>query len=76
MIWAGCFEEIFKVIGRLSCLALRIMLGSSDELLAGVVSVLVIITPVVAGGNPDSLWLLLQPFLSLLAPLLAPLLVA
>jgi hypothetical protein len=59
MIWAGCFEELFEVIGRLSCLALRITLGSNDELLAGVVSVLVVITPVVASGNPDSMWLLL-----------------
>jgi hypothetical protein len=73
MIWAGCFKNLFKVIGGLSCLELRIMLIDGDELFIGVTSVLVANTLVTVGGNRDSLWSPLRPLLSLIAPHLAPL---
>jgi hypothetical protein len=73
MIWAGCFKKLFKVIGGLSCLELRIMLIDGDELFVGVTSVLVANTLVTVGGDRDSLWSLLRPLLSLIAPHLAPL---
>jgi hypothetical protein len=52
MTWAGCFEKPFEVISRLPCLALRITLGSGDELLIGVASILVIAL-IIAGGDRD-----------------------
>jgi hypothetical protein len=53
MIWAGCFEKLFEVIGGLPRLALRIVLG--------VTNVLVILTLITTSGDRDSMWLPLQP---------------
>jgi hypothetical protein len=61
MIWAGCFEKLFDVIGKLLRLVLRITLGDGDELLVGVASVLVIIALITSGGDRDSLWSSLRP---------------
>jgi hypothetical protein len=39
MIWVGCFQKLFKVIGGLPLLALRITLGSAmSSLLESLVS--------------------------------------
>jgi hypothetical protein len=59
MIWVGCFEKHFNVIGGLLRLALRITLNSGDERLVGAVSILVVIALTAAGGDCDSLWSLL-----------------
>jgi hypothetical protein len=63
MIWAGCVEKLFEVIGGLSHLPLRIALSGGDKLLVGVASILVIITLIVAGGDRNSLWLPFWPSL-------------
>jgi hypothetical protein len=55
MIWLGCFEKLLEVIRRLPRLAFKIMLGSGNELLVGVVNVLIIITFITTGGDCDSL---------------------
>jgi hypothetical protein len=51
------------VIGELPSLTLRIMLGSGDQFLIRVTSIIVVITLVIAGSNHDSLWSLLRPHL-------------
>jgi hypothetical protein len=63
MVWVGCFEKLFEVIGGLSRLVLRIELGSGDELLLEVTDVLVVLALVAAGGDCDPLWSLLRPSL-------------
>jgi hypothetical protein len=55
MIWARCLEKLLKMIRRLSCLALKIVLSGNYELLTRVTSVVVIIVLIIAGGDHDSL---------------------
>jgi hypothetical protein len=61
MIWLGCFEKLLDVIRWLSRLVFKIMLGNGNELLVGVVNVLIIITFVTTGGDCDSLGPALRP---------------
>jgi hypothetical protein len=55
MIWAGLLEEVFKVIGRLLRLTLEVVLSSSDVFFIKVLSLLIIVTLLAAGGNGDPL---------------------
>jgi hypothetical protein len=55
MIWASCFEMLFKVISSLPHLVLSVSIGGGDELLIRVTSILVVAL-IAAGGDHDSLW--------------------
>jgi hypothetical protein len=44
LVWVGCLEKLLEVMGRLPCLALEVMPGSSNVLLVGVVDVLVVVS--------------------------------
>jgi hypothetical protein len=61
MIWAGQFEKLLEVIRGQPHLALKITLGSGNELLIGVTDVLVIITLFTTIGGHNSLGPLLWP---------------
>jgi hypothetical protein len=61
MIWAGQFEKLLEVIRGQPHLALKITLGSGNELLIGVTEVLVVITLFTTIGGHNSLGPLLWP---------------
>jgi hypothetical protein len=61
MVGSGRLEKLIEVIGRLPRLALEITLGSGNELYVGIVSLLVVVTLVIAGSDCASLGLLLWP---------------
>jgi hypothetical protein len=61
MVGAGRFEKLLKVIGGLPCLVLEVTFSSGNELLIGVIGLLVFATLVTAGGDCDSLGSLLWP---------------
>jgi hypothetical protein len=42
MIGAGCFKKLLEVVDGMPCMALKITLGSIDELLVGVASTLLL----------------------------------
>jgi hypothetical protein len=54
-IWAGHLAELSKVIGRLPRLELEVMLSGSDVFFIGVLSLLVVVALITAGGNGDPL---------------------
>jgi hypothetical protein len=55
MIGAGRLEKLLEVIYRLSRLVLEVMLDGGNELIVGIVSLLVIVALVAAGSDCDSL---------------------
>jgi hypothetical protein len=61
MIGAGCLKKLLDLIRRLPCLALDVTLGSGDELLVGVIGLLVVVTLVAASSDHDSWASLLRP---------------
>jgi hypothetical protein len=61
MVGAGRLEKLLEVIGRLPCLSLEVVLGGGNELLIGVVSLLVVVTLIIASSNCDPLGSLLWP---------------
>jgi hypothetical protein len=61
MIGVGCLEKLLDLIRRLPCLALDVTLCSGDELLVGVIGLLVIVTLVAASSDHDSWASLLRP---------------
>jgi hypothetical protein len=76
MIWAGHLEELFKVIGTLSCLALEVTLSDNDVFFIEVINLLVVLTLVATGSNGDLLGHRFDPLLLPLALLFTPLLAA
>jgi hypothetical protein len=73
MIGAGRLEKLLEVIYRLSRLVLEVMLDGGNELIVGIVSLLVIVALVAAGSDCDSLgsplWPPLVAFRALLCSL-------
>jgi hypothetical protein len=61
MVGACHFEKFLEVIERLSCLVLEVTLGSSNELLVRIISLLVVVTLFVAASDYYSLGSLLWP---------------
>jgi hypothetical protein len=61
MVGASRFEKLLEVINGLPHLALEVRLSSGNELLVGVISLLVIAALIVAGSDCDSLESLLWP---------------
>jgi hypothetical protein len=61
MVWAGHLEKLLKVINRLSCLALEVTLDGSAMLLVRVISLLVVITFIIASSICDPLGAPLWP---------------
>jgi hypothetical protein len=61
VIGVGCFEKLLEVICGLSCLELKVALGSGNEFLVRVASIVVIIILIAACGDCDSLGSLLRP---------------
>jgi hypothetical protein len=53
MVWADPFEKFLKMVFRLPCLALEVVLSDRDILLLGVVRFLVVVAA--AGSNYDPL---------------------
>jgi hypothetical protein len=76
MVWAGRLEKLLKVINRLSCLALEVMLDGSAMLLVRVISLLVVIAFIIASSICDPLGHHFGPLLLPLALLLVSLPVA
>jgi hypothetical protein len=56
MIGAGCLKKLLEVIGGLSRLALEVALSNGDELLVGVIGVLVIVDLIAALTPSCCLW--------------------
>jgi hypothetical protein len=73
MIWACHFEELFKVIGKLSCLVLKVTLNDSDVFFVRVIGLLVMVTLITPSSNGDLLGALLWPLLLPLPLLFTPL---
>jgi hypothetical protein len=44
MVGTGCLEKLLKVISRLSRLAFEVALGGGDELLIGIIGILVVVS--------------------------------
>jgi hypothetical protein len=61
MVGAGRFEKLLKVISGLPSLVLEVTFSGGNELLIGVVGLLVFAALVTAGGDCDSLGSLLWP---------------
>jgi hypothetical protein len=61
MIGAGCLKKLLEVIGGLLHLALDVTLSIDDEILIGVIGLLVIVALVVASSYRDKLGLPLHP---------------
>ncbi len=66
MVGSGRLEKLIEVIGTLPRLALEVTLGGGNELLIGIVSLLVVVTLIIAGSNCD---LLRAPLLPLFVAL-------
>jgi hypothetical protein len=64
MVGVGSLEKLLEVIGRLSCLALEVVLGSSDVFLIRVISLLVVVKLIIASSNCDPLGAPLWPSLT------------
>jgi hypothetical protein len=72
MVGAGHFEKLLEVIGRLPRLVLEIALSSGNELLVGVINLLVVAALVAAHCDRDSLGSMLwSPPIAFGAPLCA-----
>jgi hypothetical protein len=74
MVGTGQFEKLLEVIDGLPRLMLEVTLSSGNELLIGVIGLLVIAALIIAGTNHNSLGSPLCPLLSPLALLFMPLL--
>jgi hypothetical protein len=61
MIGAGHLEKLLKVINVLPHLALEVALDDGDELLVGIIGLLVVVVLVTDGSDCDSLGSLLRP---------------
>jgi hypothetical protein len=70
MVGAGHLEKLFEVIDRLSRLALEVLLNSDNELLVGVVDLLLVVILITAGCNHDPLGSpLWPPLVAFVSPL-------
>jgi hypothetical protein len=61
MIGVGCLKKVLNVVGRLPRLALEVMLSSGNELLVGVIVLVVNVARVIAGSDCESLGSSLWP---------------
>jgi hypothetical protein len=61
MVGSGRLEKLIEVIGTLPRLALEVTLGGGNELLIGIVSLLVVVTLIIAGSDCAPLGLPLWP---------------
>jgi hypothetical protein len=72
MVWAGHLDKLLKVVDRLPCLILKVMLSGSNVFLIGVVGLPVTVTLIAASGNCELLGVLIWPPLTTFgAPLCA-----
>jgi hypothetical protein len=61
MVGASCLEKLLEVIGRLPLLALEGVLGSGNELLIGIIGLLVVVPLITSGSDCNPLGLPLWP---------------